>query len=333
LETLYVLEPGSYMRVQGEGLRIEKEGNLIEEIPAARLKRLTLIGRCSMTGAVLDFLIDRKIDTVFMSLTGRFRAHLLLDAPGHVALRQLQYARLGDDAFKLKTASMIVAGKIANQRDLLLKRAYRQRLAEVRRIAVQLRALEKRASRAKDLEELRGIEGGAARAFYAGFGMLIKNGDFHFGGRNKRPPRDPVNALLSFVYTMFTNEVLNAINASGLDPYLGALHEPAHGRPSLACDLVEEWRATAEAFVLTLLNKRMVGPEDFVETGKRQRPIEMAPRFVRALIKGYEKKMSQRVPFQGEELELRWVIYRRIRQFIEHLRQPSTSWRPWRLES
>ncbi len=323
MNALYVLEPGSYLRVSGFSLKIEKDGRCLEEIPAQGLERLTLIGRCSMTGAVLDFLIKKGIETVFMSQTGKFRARLLLDAPGHVRLRQLQYKRLSDDSFCLKTAVKIVIAKIRNQKGLLLKRAYRARSSEIRGLVLQLKALERRVSKATSLDELRGIEGTAARIFYSGFGMLITNPEFSFNARNKRPPRDPVNALLSFVYTLFTNEVLNAIKACGLDPYLGALHEPASGRPSLACDLVEEWRASAENFVLTIINKRVVSMDDFVFSKKKERPVEMAPPFIRSLIRAYERNMNQQITYRDGRLEQRWVIYQRVRDFIRYLNDPS----------
>ncbi len=326
MEALYIVEPGSYIRVEGDGLVIEKQGNILRHIPANGLERLTLMGRCSVTGAVLDFLIDRGIDTVFMTLTGRFRARLMLDAPGHIRLRQLQYQRLGSEDFCLNTSRLIVKTKIRNQSHLLMKRAWRTKDKNFRTLLLQLKALQRRTERATNLDELRGIEGSAARIFYQGFGLLIKNENFTFSGRNKRPPLDPVNAMLSFVYTLFTNQVVNAIKASGLDPYLGALHEPAHSRPSLACDLVEEWRTTAENFVLTIINKKMVRPDDFVKTNRKERPIEMTPSFMRALIKAYEKKMDKQIEFRGGNLALRWVVFQRVRDFINYLKEPGNSW-------
>ena len=331
MNSLYVIEPGSFMKIRGETLRIEKDGTLIQEIPAAHLKRLTLAGRCSMTGAVLDFLIERRIETVFMTLSGRFRARLLLDAPGHVRLRQLQYNKLSDPKFCKSTASIIVRNKIGNQRALLMKRGGGKRNSRIAKLCVQLKALEKRAGIPGELNELRGIEGIASRTFYQGYATLIKNPSFSFTGRNRRPPKDPVNALLSFVYTLFTNEVSNAIKASGLDPYLGALHEPASGRPSLACDMVEEWRALAESFVLTIINKRMVVPEDFIKTGGEDRPVTMAPPFVRALIKAYEKLMDRQISWDGNLLAIRWAIHNRVRDFIDYLRHPEKGWAKRRL--
>jgi len=327
MEALYVVEPGSYLRVEGTALRIEKSGRTIAEIPSSGLERLTLLGRCSMSGAVLDHLISNKVDTVFMTPTGRFRARLLLDAAGHVALRRLQYQRLSDDSVKLDTARHIVVQKISRQAEFLRKRGYRHRNEELRKVALQLDALARRVEASPDIDEVRGIEGYSARIYYSGFGMLIKSRNFSFNGRNRRPPRDPVNALLSFVYTLFTNEVMSAIQASGLDPYLGALHEPLHGRPSLACDLVEEWRVMADAFVLTLVNRQLVGPDDFVVNESRERPVSMTPAFMRTLIGAYERKMNRTVRLDGERMKLRWAVHRHVKRFVEYLENPAEGYK------
>lgn len=326
MKNLYVLEPGSFIRISGDTLIIEQNGKKLREIPARGLQSLILMGRCSMTGAVLDFLIDNGVDTVFMTLTGRFRARLLLDTAGHVQLRQLQYRRLGEKSFCLKTAINIVKIKLNNQVNFLIRKSYRERTQKLKQVIVQLKLLFKKVSQASTLDEVRGLEGASARIFYQGYGLLIKNENFSFTGRNKHPPLDPVNALLSFVYTLFTNQVVNAIKASGLDPYLGALHEPAKGRPSLACDLVEEWRASAENFVLTIVNKRMVRPDDFVKTGRRDRPIEMAPSFIRALLKAYEYKMATQININGQKMAMRWAIQQRVRDFIKYLEDPDSGW-------
>ncbi len=332
MESLYVVEPGSYLRIAGHGLRIVKDGTVLSEIPAKGLERLTLVGRCSMTGSVLDFLIRNKIETVFMTHSGRFRARLLLDGTGHVNIRMVQYRRLSDERFKVRTAASIVASKLKRQGVLLLKRAYRSRDSRLRELSLQLTMLAERAENSGDLEEIRGIEGYGARLYYGGFGMLILNDEFRFEGRNKRPPRDPVNALLSFIYTLFTNELLSAIKAVGLDPYLGALHEPLRGRPSLACDLVEEWRPLADAFVLNVINRRLVKREDFVFMHGDERPVEMTPSLLRTFIEAYERKMSRPVIMDGESMKLRWGIHRRVRWFADYLREKEPRWHPLNLK-
>ncbi|MBW2103912.1 MAG: CRISPR-associated endonuclease Cas1, partial [Deltaproteobacteria bacterium] len=242
MESVYVLEPGAYLRREGETLSVAKGGKVIQQVPAQGLKRLTLVGYASLSGAVLDYLIRNRVETVFMTPTGRYRARLVLDEHRHVALRKAQYGRLGDPLFGLKTACVIVRSKLRNMAAFLGLRARQYQEKALRIASVQLRAMSETAEKTTDLEKLRGLEGLGTRVYFEVFPLLIRNDRFVFKGRNRRPPRDPVNAMLSFVYTLLTNEVLSAVTACGLDPYLGSLHEVSYGRPSLACDLVEEYR-------------------------------------------------------------------------------------------
>lgn len=324
MDSLYVLESGSYIRKEGESLRIVRDGVVVDTIPAANLSRLTLAGRSSISGAVLDFLIQKRIDTVFMTLDGRFRARLLLDEAGHVGLRQQQYLRLAEPAYSLKTASSIVGEKLENQARLLFRRAGQFNISELRNAAVQIKALKERVKKVENLDELRGVEGYGSRLFYGVFGLLIRNDKFSFSGRNRRPPRDPVNGMLSFVYTLFTNEVLNGLKSCGLDPYLGSLHEIASGRPSLACDLVEEWRVVAERLVLALINRKVVSPEDFVYRKKKELkggglPVEMKPAIAKALIASYHMQLKAQMnyPPTGQQTSMRWIIHSQCRRFAE----------------
>ncbi|WP_456384935.1 CRISPR-associated endonuclease Cas1 [Desulfolithobacter sp.] len=334
MDALYVMEPGSYLRKEGDCLKIIRDGTVVDTIPASGLQQLTLVGRTSLSGAVLDFLIQNRIDTVFMTPAGRFRARLLLDEPGHVALRQQQYVRLADNRFKLDTARAIVHGKLENQTRLLLRRASRKGSEELRNTAVQIKALQQKLNSTENVEQVRGIEGYGARLFYSVFGLLLR-GEFPFTGRNRRPPRDPVNALLSFVYTLFTNEVQNGIKRTGLDPYLGSLHEVAPGRPSLACDLVEEWRIFGERLVLTLINRRVIKPEDFVynRTGPENEhlPVRMKPGVSRALISAYYRQLEQvqYYPPTGQDTKLRWIIHSQCRRFAESLAEEGTLYKPF----
>ncbi|WP_457573880.1 CRISPR-associated endonuclease Cas1 [Desulfolithobacter sp.] len=334
MDALYILEPGSYLRKDGDCLKILRDNTVLDTIPASGLRQLTLGGRVSLSGPVLDFLIKNRIDTVFMTPEGRFRARLLLDEPGHVELRQQQYLRLADTRFKRDTAREIVRGKLENQARLLLRRGSRNSIAEVRTAAIQIKALEQKLDSADDVEQIRGIEGYGARLFYSVFGLMLRS-DFSFTGRNRRPPRDPINALLSFVYTLFTNEVQNGIKRTGLDPYLGALHEIAPGRPSLACDLVEEWRIFGERLVLTLVNRRVVKPEDFIcnQPGPdgRKIPVRMKPAVCRALIAAYHRQLEQVLfyPYTGQDTRLRWIIHSQCRRFAESLAKDGTIYKPY----
>lgn len=328
MQTLYVLETGSYLKKEGETLVIFKDKQRVETIPAAGLKQLTLAGRASISGAVLDFLINHGIDTVFMTMDGRFRARLLLDDSSHTALRQQQYVRLNDPVYKQGLAAIIVREKLENQSWLLLRRASQYERPELRTVGAQIKALRQKSMDSANLDTLRGLEGYGSRLFFSAFGLLLRNDAFHFHGRNRRPPRDPVNALLSFVYTLFTNEVLNGIKSAGLDPYCGALHEISAGRPSLACDLVEEWRPVAERLVLGLVNRKAIRPDDFVIRDEQQRgegllPVSMKPNAARALIAAYQRQLEEPLhyPPTGQKTAMRWIIHSQCRQFAERIQQ------------
>lgn len=344
METVYILEPGSYLRREGSSLKVFKEGSVVNQIPVDGLKKLMLVGYVSLSGAVLDFLIKQRVETVFVTPTGRFRARLLLDEHRHVTLRMAQYLKLSDVSFALKTAGAIVRGKVANMYRMLLLRSRQYQDETLRNTAARLAAIDANIFTSKNFDVLRGLEGAAARVYYSAFKRLIRNQQFSFNGRNKRPPLDPVNAMLSFVYTLLTNEVLSAIKTCGFDPYLGSLHEISYGRPSLACDLVEEYRCfLGDRFVLGLINRKVVKPEDFIYRKpppaelideaemKSRRPVEMKPATSRALVSAYEQMMKRRIYYEplGKEVEYRWLILNQVRQFGKYLENPETVYKPF----
>lgn len=342
MEALYVLEPGCYLRRDGNSLRVIKGGATVRRIPAEGLKRLMLVGWVSLSGAVMDFLIRRRVETVFVTPTGRFRARLLIDEHRHVALRRAQYLQLSRPEAALEAARAIVRAKAGNMYQLLLRRARTLGDPQVKVAAARLKGAMHGVEKAADMQSLRGHEGLATRIYYEVFGRLIRNKAFSFAGRNRRPPRDPVNALLSFVYTLLTNEVLSAIKICGLDPYMGALHEISYGRPSLACDLVEEYRAVlGDRLVLGLINRRVIGLDDFVRREKvpktfadedemrKKRPIEMKPAVCRTFIAAYEEMIVRELkdPTSGQQTTWRNFIRSQARRFGDSLLE-ETKYRP-----
>ena len=168
MESVYVLEPGSYLRREGLALKVVKDGETVETIPADGLKRLMLVGRISLSGAVLDFLIQNRVETVFMTPTGRFRARLVPDEHKHVALRKAQYLRLSEGTFALRTAALIVRGKAANMGRMLLLRGRDYGVEELRIAAARMQPLARTAEKADSLAVLRGAEGATARIYYSG---------------------------------------------------------------------------------------------------------------------------------------------------------------------
>jgi len=343
-ESLYIMQPGSYLRREGETLKVVNSDTVTAQIATSGLKKLILVGHVSMSGYVLDFLIKNRVETVFLTPTGRFRARLAIDEHKHVTLRMHQYTKLGDKSVATRVAAQIVSGKIENMYRFLLMRARQYESDELKIAAVKLKSLRAVVHNSSGLEQIRGIEGAAGYVYFNSFPNLVKNTDFFFRGRNRRPPLDPVNAMLSFVYTMLTNEVLSAIKTCGLDPYLGSLHEIDYGRPSLACDLVEEYRSyLGDRLVLGLVNKRLVRPDDFIfrtpvkaeftdeEDMKHNRPVEMKPTVNRTFIAAYEEMMNRRIFYQPIEKKItyRWLIYQQVKHFGKSLENPDVSYQPF----
>jgi len=345
VQRMYVLENGSYLRKSGGNLALFRDGRVEEEIDLEHLEQLILVGYTSISGAVLRMLIRSRVETVLLNPRGGFEGRLSVDEHKHVGRRKAQYLRLSDPGFALETARSIVGGKLRGQARFLALRGKQLGVDSLLARAATIRAMERSAlDPAVDLDIVRGIEGQGTRVYYEGFPRLVRNPAFTFKGRNRRPPLDPVNALLSFVYTLLTSEVLTAIKIVGLDPYLGALHLEDYGRPSLACDLVEEWRVfLADRFVLALINRSVLSPDDFVyrkiedtdfvdeEDLKGKRPVEMKPATSRALLKSYEKWMEQRVkpPDGDQRLTYRGLILEQVRRFERYLLGELKAYQPF----
>lgn len=342
-ETVYVLESGSWLKKDGGSLLVVKGDSVIDRIPGSGLKRLILMGRVSMTSGVMDFLVENRVETVFASSSGRFRARMGIDADSHVELRRSQYFRLSEPLFAAATARNIVAGKITSMARLCARRARDYGSEELSSFALRLKA-SLPSQNEVSIEKIRGFEGLASRIYFSAFSRLLRNEDFTFNGRNRRPPLDPVNAMLSYVYTVLTVDVLSAIQTVGLDPYLGTLHEIAYGRPSLACDLVEEFRAAvADRLVLGLLNRRVVRQDDFIRRNPVQkayaneddmaknRPVEMKPSARSRLVEAYEELMNSYITDAGEQtrIKARTVISRQARRFAESLKTGAEPYQPF----
>ena len=334
MKRIYVLENGTYLRKEGNFLKLIKDKRVIDEIPLNNLQHLILIGYTSLSGGVLNALMDHRVETVLLAPSGRFKGRICLDEHKHVQRRMAQYLKLSDKDFVTKTARSIVSGKLRNQARFLALRGQRLKKQPILDVAAAIKILAKEVKNTNDIELIRGIEGHGSMLYFRVFSHLILNTQFTFHKRTKRPPLDPVNALLSFVYTLLTNEVLTAIKIVGLDPYLGALHSIEYGRPSLACDLVEQWRTfLGDRFVLGLINKRAITKDDFIYRKiedldfvdevdlKQKRPVEMKPHTMRALLKAYETWMQKEIVHieTNKRLSFRNLILYQVRKFEKYL--------------
>jgi CRISPR-associated protein Cas1 len=330
MRTAYIVEQGCQLHKDGNRLVVRRGREILRELLLEDLQQLVLMGNIILTPPVMDLLIRNRVDTVFLTQKGRFRGRLMTSYTKNVTLRQAQYTRLQDQEFARKVASSIVGGKLQNMYLLLLRYNRRLRDEGIGSAAASIRALRERLEEAPALEVIRGIEGAASRSYFSVFGKLLNAQGMEFRGRNRRPPLDPVNALLSFGYTMLANLLENQVNLVGLDPYLGALHETEYGRPSLVCDLMEEYRPVfTDTLVITLVNRKVIGKDDFVyrnvtdttyeteEELKEKRPVEMKPEVMKGFIEIFERKLETRIqdPQSGNQVTYRYLVELQVRRF------------------
>ena len=253
-----VLEPEVRVEVEGGALRCMREGELLRVLHPHQVQALHLHGSATLTGAARRVLLQQGTDVVFMTRDARFLGRLVGATRARGDLRLTQLRSVLDPARRLALARDIVVGKLENQRRLLLARRLGADDDAIGGLDVALEA----ARRAGTLDQVRGAEGAGARAYFGAFPRLIRRDDLTFDGRSRQPPRDLVNAMLSYGYTLLVTRVEHAIRIVGLDPHVGLLHDAGRGAPSLALDLAEAWRPMVDSVVLSLVNRRQVGPDD-----------------------------------------------------------------------
>lgn len=266
LNTLYITRQESYLHKERETIVIKQGDDKLGQFPALTVANILCFGQVSVSPFLMGYCGEQGIGLAFYTEYGKFLARVQGKQTGNVLLRRTQYRWADDEEKSTSVARLVVAAKIANGRSVLMRELRNHGdnallQAAVDKLAISLRRVQHAAS----VEETMGIEGDAANCYFGIFNELIRGSGFAFGGRVRRPPTDPVNALLSFVYSLITNECASALQGVGLDPYVGFLHKDRPGRVSLALDLLEEFRAPwADRFVLTLINRRQIQLSDFV---------------------------------------------------------------------
>jgi len=327
LNTLFVLTQGCYLAKKGQtiAVRLEKETRL--RVPIHTVGSVVCFGQVGVSPFLLGFCADHGVPVTFLSLHGRFRARSTGRTSGNVLLRREQYRRTDAPDGGAAIARGIVLAKLVNSR-ATLQRVRRNRpdaagAREVERAVLRLGHQLRQLSGELTLDDLRGFEGEAARVYFSVFDHLIsqQKDDFTFQGRSRRPPRDNVNALLSFLYTLVRHDCEAALESVGLDPAVGFLHRERPGRPSLALDLIEELRSfLADRVALGLINQRQVATSGFktAETGG----VEMDDATRKTVLQAYQKRKQDELehPFLREKTTLGLVPHLQALLLARHLR-------------
>jgi CRISPR-associated protein Cas1 len=270
LNTLYVTLPDAWLRLDNDTLRVDVERETKLRVPLHHLTAVVCLGNVGFSTPLAHRLADEGIALVLLDESGRFKGRLEGPVSGNVLLRRAQHMQAQDDAFALDMARSFVAGKIKNTRQALLRGARESKSenegVQLARAADDLAAALRGLPHANTLDEVRGVEGDAARRYFERITLLLRpdaRAVFGMDGRTRRPPRDAFNALLSFLYAMWMNDCRSALEAAGLDPQVGFLHALRPGRAALALDLMEEFRVQAERLAITLINRGQVTERDF----------------------------------------------------------------------
>jgi CRISPR-associated protein Cas1 len=269
--TLYVMTPNAYVHIDNMTLRIDVDHEKRLQVPLHHVGGLVAFGNVMLSTPLMHRLAEEGKSLVLLDESGRFKARLEGPVSGNVLLRQAQHVKSRDPGFALEMARALVAGKIRNSRSVVMRGVREaeseEESARLRRCGDDLAASLRATKGAATLDELRGIEGEVARRYFAALNLVLKpsvRGHFGIESRTKRPPRDRLNALLSFLYSLLMNDCRSALESVGLDPQIGFLHAVRPGRASLALDLQEEFRAVlADRFALTLVNRGQLGEDDF----------------------------------------------------------------------
>jgi CRISPR-associated protein Cas1 len=319
-QPLYVQELGAKVGVSGHCLQVkDREQKKLLDAPLVDVSHVVLMGNVQMSSQAIREVTSRGVPVAWLSTGGWLSG--LLDGLGHgqVALRRAQYAAADDPARRLALARAFVTAKIANSRTFM-----RRNLGvDEPGLMLELSQLGERAASAESLETLLGLEGNAARLYFENFSRLLSNdalGTFDFKTRNRRPPKDAVNALLSFAYSMLTKDVAVAARLVGFDPYLGFLHQPRAGRFSLALDVMEELRPiVADSVVVNVINMCVVTSKDFIRRGVG---VTLNAEGRKKVLKAWERRLSEQVthPLFGYRVSYRRIFEMQCRLLARHLR-------------
>lgn len=336
LNTLYVTTPNAYLSLDGENVVLLREQSELGRLPLHNLDGIVCFGYKGVSPGLMGACAEKGIDLCFLTQHGRFLARVSGPVSGNVLLRETQYFRAADETQSLAIAKSFLLGKIYNARWCIerVKRDHPMRVnqEEINDAIGQMLQSLTNLEYAETRGELMGIEGIAAKAYFGVFSqMILRNEDvFSFDGRNRRPPLDPVNAMLSFAYTLLGNEIAGALETVGLDPAVGYLHTVRPGRASLALDLLEELRAPlADRFVLTQINLGIFSEKDFLK--KENGAVFMTDDARKRFLSAWQKRKQETIahPYLKEKIQWGMVAYAQAMLLSRYLRGDLDAYPPF----
>jgi CRISPR-associated protein Cas1 len=337
LNTLYVMTQGAYLTLDHETLKVETDGKVQMQVPLHHLSSIVMMGNVMISPFLLGRCADDGISVAILDRNGQFKCRMVGKTGGNVLLRQEQYEFVRDEHKAKEIARNIVAGKIRNSREVLMRAAREAdapaEVESLKRSAEKLAGALHRLENAPDTDAIRGYEGESASVYYEVFDLMVKEtdrADFKMNGRSRRPPLDRVNGLLSFLYTLLLHDCVSAAEGVGLDSQMGFLHALRPGRPSLGLDLMEELRALlADRLALTLINRKQIAAKDFeVRPGGA---TYLSDEGRKTVIVAYQKRKQEEFhhPILDEQTPFGLLPHVQARLLARHLRGDLEAYTPF----
>ncbi len=360
MSVVYFTEQNSSISKEGNRLIVKKDNKVFHTLHTFKMDQVVIFGNIFLTPSAIKHLLNKGIDTAFMTRRGKYLGRLQPPLGKNILLRREQFRRADDPEFCLQTAKTIVKGKLSNLRTVLMRLNRTRPDAELSDHILGIRNLIDKVDKAQSNASLQGYEGKGTAFYFDGFSKGILSEELRFERRVRRPPTDPVNALLSLGYTLLFNTVLAAVGLAGFDPYLGFMHTTEYGRPSLALDLMEEWRPVIiDTLVLSVINLKVLTIEDFEfesyaedaelgttspeetdDTDKTESdaevklPVKLTDAGFRKFISQFERKMSQKVQYHLREqnLSYRDCIREQVYHFSRYIKGEDENYSPMPLK-
>lgn len=336
LNTLFVMTEGSYLHLESETVKVKVDGATRLQVPLHHLGGFVLFGNVMTSPFLLHKCAEDGRSVVLLDRNGRYRCRMVGKVSGNVLLRHQQHLAMCNLEKQAPVVRNLVAAKVQNARQVLLRGRREAKnaesAAELQKAADLLGRTVERLPGATDIEFIRGLEGESARVYFDCFDHLVSQNReaFRMNGRNRRPPRDRINALLSFLYVLLLNDCISAAEGVGLDPQMGFLHVMRPGRPSLGLDLMEELRPVlADRLALTLINLRQIGPDDFDErTGGA---VYLNEKGRKAVVTAYQKRKQDEIfhPVLEQSVPFGLIPHVQARLLARHLREDTENYPPF----
>ncbi|MGE6552271.1 type I-C CRISPR-associated endonuclease Cas1c [Bacillus mycoides] len=336
LNTLFITQSDVYLSLDGDNIVLLKEQEKIGRLPLHNLESIVSFGYTGTSPALMGYCAEKNISLVFLTMYGQFLARVVGKSKGNVILRKKQYRISEDEVISAKIARNFIVGKIYNNKWIIerMTRDYPLRIDvdQFKVISQHLSSIILEVRECEDLERLRGLEGQAATSYNKLFNQMIlqQKEDFYFNRRSRRPPLDNVNAMLSFAYTLLANDMTSALEGVGLDAYVGFLHRDRPGRVSLALDAMEELRGVcADKFVLSLINKRVINKEDFLQ--KENGAVIMTDEARKKFLAAWQNKKQEKIthPYLGEKISWGLVPHAQALLLARYLRNDLDEYPPF----